>query len=134
VQQGKRSAEDCAVQGAIVWRQSGFNLQYRAVCSVVDEHVWLVLDGPIDSHLVESLNPALDENRFLSLANGDRISMSQNCRIVFEAENIDNISPSTLSRCGVVCFNSYCLDWRTILGVSKSMMTDISKCGPIVSF
>lgn len=65
---------------------------------------WIVFDGDVDPDWVENLNSVLDDNRILTLPSGEQVPLSANTRILFETEGLLYANPSTVSRCGMICF------------------------------
>lgn len=72
----------------------------------------MILDGPIDTLWIETLNSVLDDNKLLTLTNGDRIALTPQVRLLFEVENLDVASPATVSRAGMIYLDIDELGWE----------------------
>ncbi|RIB13029.1 dynein heavy chain and region D6 of dynein motor-domain-containing protein [Gigaspora rosea] len=70
------------------------------------ERHWIIFDGDIDPEWIENLNTILDDNRFLTLQNGECLNLPTNVRIIFEVTNIKYAPQTTVNRCGIVLFSS----------------------------
>ncbi len=66
---------------------------------------WIVFDGDVDPEWVENLNSLLDDNKLLTLPNGERLALPDNVRILFEVDSLRYATQATVSRCGMVWFS-----------------------------
>ena len=65
---------------------------------------WIIFDGEVDPEWVENLNSVMDDNKILTLPNGERLALPKSVRLLFEVEHLDEATPATISRCGMVWF------------------------------
>lgn len=75
----------------------------------------MVLDGPVDTLWIESMNSVLDDNKLLTLNNGDRIGLSPNVRLLFEVQDLSVASPATVSRAGMIYLDIEELGYRPLV-------------------
>ena len=66
------------------------------------ERRWIVYDGDVDAVWVENMNSVMDDNRLLTLPNGERIRLQDHCSMICETFDLQFASPATISRCGMV--------------------------------
>ncbi len=63
---------------------------------------WVHIDGPMAPLWLDNLNSVLDDSKVLYLPNNERVYLPLGLRFLFETDNLDNVSPATISRCGIV--------------------------------
>lgn len=94
------------------WNDGILSNVLKRICLEKVEQRWMILDGPVDTLWIESLNSVLDDNKLLTLNNGDRIALSPNVRLLFEVENLAVASPATVSRAGMIYMDLEELGWE----------------------
>lgn len=98
------------------WQDGILSSVLKRICQdTKPEQKWMILDGPVDTLWIESMNSVLDDNKLLTLNNGDRIGLSPQIRLLFEVENLAVASPATVSRAGMIYLDIEELGWKPIV-------------------
>lgn len=80
----------------------------------LNKRQWIIFDGDVDPEWVENLNSVLDDNKLLTLPNGERLNIPPNVRIMFEVQDLKYATLATVSRCGMIWFSEDVLSLEMI--------------------
>jgi dynein heavy chain 1 len=96
------------------WTDGIFTHIIRRICEnqrgESSKRHWVVFDGDVDPEWAENLNSVLDDNKLLTLPNGERLPILSNVKIMFEVESLKYATLATVSRCGMAWFSEDILE------------------------
>ncbi|CAC5392306.1 DNAH [Mytilus coruscus] len=95
------------------WKDGLFSVLMRDLANMPsDNPKWIVLDGDIDPMWIESLNTVMDDNKILTLASNERITLTPSMRLLFEISHLKTATPATVSRAGILFINAADVGWN----------------------
>ncbi|XP_071951094.1 dynein axonemal heavy chain 2-like isoform X2 [Antedon mediterranea] len=95
------------------WTDGVLSSVMRTTCAdEKPDEKWLLFDSPVDTLWIESMNSVMDDNKVLTLINGERIAMPDQVTLLFEVEDLAVASPATVSRCGMVYTDYADMSWE----------------------
>eukprot|EP01059_Diplonema_ambulator_P006458 TRINITY_DN16152_c0_g9_i2.p1 TRINITY_DN16152_c0_g9~~TRINITY_DN16152_c0_g9_i2.p1 ORF type:complete len:2158 (+),score=857.39 TRINITY_DN16152_c0_g9_i2:243-6476(+) len=96
---------------------------------------WILCDGDVDPEWVESLNSVLDDNKLLTMPNGERIQFGPNVNFIFETHSLTFASPATVSRVGMIFLSEEDVDPKsavsTWLAKQDTEVTNVTNLGAV---
>jgi dynein heavy chain len=85
------------------WIDGLFSCKLRDFSKETDTNPkWIALDGDLDANWIESMNSVMDDNKLLTLASNERISLKPHMKLIFEIRNLNHATPATVSRAGIL--------------------------------
>lgn len=101
------------------WTDGIFSCIFRSINRPAEgtekERRYVIFDGDVDAKWVEDMNSVMDDNKLLTLPNGERIRLHPQCSLLFEVGDLQYASPATVSRVGMVFLDPVNLGWEPFM-------------------
>jgi len=124
------------------WTDGLLSCIFREINKPTDknERKYIVFDGDVDALWVENMNSVMDDNRLLTLANGERIRLQKHCALLFEVSRyykvnmfwsmtvVERSSVVELSIVGSLVAIQLCLESNARAYVNKRLSWDYEGC------
>ena len=81
-----------------IWNDGLYSSIFRKINNPTESHTkhYTLFDGDIDPVWIENMNSVMDDNKLVTLANGERIKLTKHCSLLFEVLNHIFFKPSRL--------------------------------------
>jgi len=99
------------------WVDGILSTVLKRICLEKTEMRWMILDGPVDTLWIESMNSVLDDSKLLTQTNGDRVALTPNVKLLFEVQDLGAASPATVSRAGMIYLDIDDLGWEPYMAM-----------------
>uniref|UniRef100_A0A8C5PKA2 Dynein heavy chain n=1 Tax=Leptobrachium leishanense TaxID=445787 RepID=A0A8C5PKA2_9ANUR len=74
-------------------------------------NTWIWFDGQLSSSWADNFNSVLGPGKVLQLSNGDQLDVPENLKLVFETTDLDQASPATCTKAGILFMERDTLGW-----------------------
>jgi dynein heavy chain len=118
------------------WKDGLMSCTMRRLAQIEDDlPKWIILDGDLDANWIESMNSVMDDNKLLTLASNERITLKPSMKLIFEIRDLKFATPATVSRAGILYISdtmgsqwrSYVKSWIQSMKYDDQMKGDLQK-------